>query len=732
MDIQSVYNIREDEIEIKGKSWDDEKVRSLATKKILHFQKMIDANSFYFSRGKRFFNMFQGNILTDIQRETYETVEEKIVIEPPIMKAPIRSLVGQTIKSRRSGQIITEGGNFDEESGSTEEIETVNIILKDMEIKTGEKYKIRDAIHDCYVSCYANCLYFDKRNPNEPGEGKYTLKHLPWNSVVFGPIKIQETDGSDIREMMWFEPRTQADLEENFPEMKSQIRSHLHDNKNKDNYLLSSLLEWEGDYSAEYRDQLFDVVDNAVSSVNSPNGYIPVVQHLFPIKRKEEVWLHKWDDTKFEVRPPEWSDERWSKWIEENQQNYFGPAERVVVTLWVTVFTLTGLVLSNKKHWFQENGRLPASFWIADIINGRFSGPVGDMADDCLANCIGEIEYLDDLRKGSGSLIAIKEGTVTNVEDLPTEVSKATGFAFINKDFQGGAGDAIQELKRTPNEHWKVWAEQRKGAMAEITRLNETMQGATAPRQAAIAKDVEITQALIVNAIYIDNVNRCWEYHQNLKCLLIPYGYNEWDVIEVKDDESGDELKTEVNKPVGWDNEGNVTHVENDLTAHRYRWKLNPVDDSPSAKIRSMQEALTVINAAAGPLLTKDPTGKLFARFLMAMDNDFLKKAGKEMVADVQMTSEQQSKVQEQESLREALVEMAKAKAELMKAEKQGVTLSFKAEDLVNFPKMFEYYNQIQQMFNLAVDQNMSMLQNQNTGALNQQQQMSDPMVAMA
>lgn len=731
MDVKTIYDIKEDKVKIEGKAWDSDDSKQLGVKKILQLQKMLAVNQEYFLRGERFFDMFDGKILTTEQRNTYENVEEKIVLEPPIMKAPIRALVGNIIKSRRSGSVVTEGGDYEDENSSAAETKKVNIILKDIENKTGEKYKIRNAINDTFVSCYMGCLYFDKRRPDESGEGKFKLKQLPWNSFVVGPLKHGEADGSDIKEMMWYEPRTQAELEDNFPDMVQQIRDHVQKSKDTDASMMSSLKEWEGNFTVEERDSLFSIIDNATSSMTSSNGFIPTVQHLFPIRRKEEVWLHKYDDSKFEVRPPEWDEERWNNWIQENKENYFGPAERTVVTLWTTVFTLTGLVLSNKKHWFQENGMLPASFWIADIINGKLSGPVKDMADDCLANCVGQIEYLDDLRKGSGNLMLFREGSITNIEDLPVEVNKATGFAFVSKDFEGPMRDAVHEVKRIPNTHWDTWASQRQDSMSKITQLNETMQGAPAPRQAAIAKNIEITQALIVNALYIDNANRCWEYHQNLKCLLIAYGYNEWDVIEVTDEVTKETHIAEVNNPVEWDDEGNVTKVENDLTSHRYRWKISPVDDSPSAKAMMMQEALVAINAAAGPLLGHDPSGKMFARFLMAMDNSFLKEAGKAMAEDAKLSSESQGKQEEQQALREAAIEMTKAKAEMLKAQKQGVNLTFKAEDLVNFPKMFEYYNQIQAMFNVAAEQGSQQSQEQ----IPQEQGMGgqfDPMAAMA
>lgn len=716
MSIKSVYAVREDKIKVEGKAWDHDDLRMLAAKKILQFQSCHDYWKYLLERGEDLWNKYNGKILTPEQRAYYEDVEDKIVLEPPIMKSPIRALVGQTMKARRSGQITTEDGSIGDPVEDVLETDTINVVMKDMEIKSKEEYLIRDAIHDSFVSCFWNAILFDKDRPSRNNNGmKYKVNKLPWRSLLVGPSTVCAPDGSDIKEMFFYDFRTMADLQDNFPDVAEQLEAHFGDRDFKDSKMFSSISQWDGSDSSEFKDSLMSIMDNAYGSKNGSSGLVPVVMHLFPIKRKEEVYVNIFDDTgeDFEIRPPEWSDERWNKWVEENKDKYHGPYEREAITLWITVFTTSGMILENKAHWFQENGRLPASFWLGAVTGEVPTGPAVDMADDCLANCISEIEYLDDLRKGSGTLILAREGAIKNMENLTEEANKSLGVGIVSKDYQGPVSDAVHEIKRTPNDHWKTYAEQRKAGMNENTRLNETMQGAAAPRQAAIAKEVEIAQALVVNAIYLDNINRCWESHQNLKLQMIPYFYDEYDVLEVRDDKTGDPLKVEVNVPSEYDAEGNPSGVINDLTAHKYRWKINPVDDSATAKLRNAEEALMVINGAAGPLLQKDPTGKLFAKFLMAFPNPFLNEAGKEMIQDADSVSQAQSQAEQQKVMREAAVELAKAKADLLRAEKQGVMLNFRAEDLNNFPALFKLYSQLQQMFNMSAEAKMRGIQQQ-------------------
>lgn len=691
----NIYDIREDEIKIEGKPWDDPEVQRLAFKQIYIHQKTYEFWEPDLERGKSLFRKYDGRILSDYQRAQYEDVEDKIIVEPPIMKSPIRSLVGHTVRSLQSGQVTTEGGSLDEPYPKAEEITTVNVVLKDFETKTKEKIRFRDAVHDSYVSCYPNVLIYNKKKPSFDNLLKVELEKLAWDSVTVGPSTFSEPDGADIREIFWFKERTQADLEENFPEMKKQIRAHCK-SKKVDDSMISNIMQWETGRTSEARDYLSNIIERASNSMDSPAGLIPVIQHVFPIIRKEEVWVNVNDDSgeDYEIRPPDWEDERWDEWVEANKDKYMGPIEREIVTLWQTVFTLTGLVLSNGKHWFQEQGKLPAIFTIPAMISGRVSGPAVDMASDVMRNCVAQIEWLDDIRKGHGILALFREGALKNVQDIPEEANKAFGVGIVSKDFKGGLADAVYEIKREPSDKWLQYGQQAKSDMYENTSLNETMQGAAAPRQAAIAKNIEIAQALTVNAIYIENMNLAWANMQNLKCALIPYVYDEYMVVECYDEEAQKNLVQEVNVPE-FDMNGEKTKVVNDLSSRRYAWKINPVDNSPTAKARMMEDALMIINGAAGPLLGKDPTGKMFSRFLQSFNNEYLNKAGKAMAEDAQMAQESQSKMEQQKIQMEGLATMEKAKVDMEKAMKSGVNVSFSAEDLVKYPTAYQYYLQM-------------------------------------
>jgi hypothetical protein len=708
-------DIREDKIDIAGKAWDDDVVQALTAKQFVLFRKLADYWEPIHRRGRTLENRFEGKILDAAQKTYYTEIESKIVLEPPIAKAPIRALAGTALKSRKSGQIVTERGGIMEAADNSTELETINAVLKDMEIKTNEGHCITEALTSAFVSCYWNVILFDMDRPSRNPDGmRYKMRNLPWDSCLFGPSTIRKPDGSDIKEMFYFDLRSIADLIDNFPDMKKQITDHFEAGEYADSKMLSSIRNWDHNLTADERGTMYDIIENASRSRANDTGLAKVVMRLFPIKRKEDVWINIYDDSgdNFEIRPPEWSDEEWAKWQNENP-HYVGPYEREAIVLWMTVFTTSGLMLYNGPHWFQENGQLPCSFWLGDVTGGQPTGPMADMSDDVLANCVAEIEYLDDMRKGTGRMFVAREGALTgeSLENLTAEANKSLGVVFVSKDFHGSVNDAVVEKVRKPNDHWKTYAEQRKQGMFENTRINEALLGEHSPRQSAIAKEAEIGQALTVNARYIDNMNMSWQYHQNLKLKLIPYFYTDHCVIEIMDDDGGNMQMFEVNVPDGYDMEGNVSSVVNDLTAHRYRWKVNAVDDSPTAKTRNAEEAMMILNGGAGPLLQADPSGGLFAQFLSSLDNTMLKKMGNKLLETSQQSSQAMAEEEQRKGAIEDTLKLSKAKADLLRAEKANVHLNFRAQDLNDFPGLYELYLQMQQYFGQRADQKMQEVQ---------------------
>jgi hypothetical protein len=695
----SIYDIEENKIKIENKPWDDPEIRQLAVKSLFVIKQMVDYHKPFLDRGQELFDKYDGDILDEYQRSVYEDIEHKYTIEPPIMKSPIRSLLGHIIKGRKSGEIIVEEGDYDDPNDSINEIQTMNITLKDFETKTKEQLKIRDAIHDSLVACYPNFLVWEKCKPLYDYPLKFKLVKLPWNSCVYGPINVNEPDLSDIKELVYFDLRSKADLMAEFPKMKAQIESFWK-NEHVDENMISAAMNWNTDANADDIEKLRSII-NAANHDMRVHGLVTVYKRMYPVETTAEVFI-KISDADGEthvILPENWSDERKEKWAEDHKNEYEGPFETDTTVLWTTILTEGGLVLSNKMHWYQEGGKIPGTAFVPCMLNGKPSGPAVDMSAEVLRNCIAQIEYLDDMRKGNGLLAMIRAGAVDNIENLPEEACKSFGVGVISKDFPGSVQDAFATIQRSASAAWRDYAEFTKQQMYDNTRLNETMQGEFAPRQAAIAKENEIAQALITNALYMDNFNYQWENFQNVKLSMVPRAYDETMMIVEGYDENEHVMKRATLNIPQYNMAGEKENVLNDVTSRKYKWKVSAVDDSPTAKSRMMQEAGFVLNASSGPLLSADPSGKLLAVFLSALDNPILNKAGKAMFKDAEEKQKAAAQSEQAAAQAENQINAAKAQADLERAKKQGISFNFTGEQLAQYPGLLQIAAQIQQAF---------------------------------
>jgi hypothetical protein len=107
-----------------------------------------------------------------------------------------------------------------------------------------------------------------------------------------------------------------------------------------------------------------------------------------------------------------------------------------------------------------------------------------------------------------------------------------------------------------------------------------------------------------------------------------------------------------------------------------------------------MADALNIMNGAFGPLMQGDPSGLFLAKFLAATDNPVLNKMGRALEKDAGVRTQQQSELEKQKTLQEGQTKMVKAMADLEKARKAGVTLTFTGEQISQYPNLWLAYQE--------------------------------------
>jgi hypothetical protein len=688
----SPYEISEDDITIEGREWDDDLMILLWTRHMLISDRMFSYWKPYYDRGKTCFNYEKGDIFTAKQRKKYKK-EDKICVEPRLVEQRVYSLIGQILRGRRSGSITTEGGSLDNPNESSVACEIASIVMKDMEKKFKERQLEKDLLHNALISCFPNWAWIEKESPSK-GEGVLKATLLPWDSVAVAPFNFLYS--KDITTVAYRSFLKEAELLDYYPEMEEQIRAHRQNLKDKDYQLESSISEWNTYLSSEDRSTLFSVMTGGRSSVVMPDSFYEVIKRVFQIRRKEKIAINLENPNDFHVRPPDWDTERWNAFIQEKKDNgvEYSEDERLVTALWETTGTSSGLIVQNKHHWYQENGRMPGSAYWPAMIDADVCGPGEKMLSNVLKAACAETEFLDEVMKGSGSIWLLRNGYISNIDEFQSEVSKANGTVFIKGDFPGPLNNVAMHIERKPNPAMLEYAQKVKIDIEEETRLNQSMQGASQGDQSGVAKSMEIAQGMVAQTDYVENFNNWWEDFQDLKCSLIPYGYDQYDIIEIVDEKTSQKKSVEINAPVAGIT-GEIIGVANDLTAHNFRFKLQPVDDSPTAKAEEQRQAIVFLNAVPGPLSAIDPSGETLAYFMMSLPNRILQDAGKKLLSAAQARAQQQQQQAQTKQLLDANERLQKLKNEADKIRASKIMFSVTGEQLAQFPMLAQLLNEI-------------------------------------
>lgn len=686
---REIENILETDIKIENKDIDNEDVRLLWAKEQLIFRNLSEFWSPLMRLGKTCFDYMHGKIFDDNTRAAYEEVQQKIVIEPRLMKPRINSLAGTIMQSRRSGKVITEGGM------SANEIATANLILKYFENKIGEKELLEEMLFNGLVSCMPQVLWFDyARTAFGDQMAGLCAEVLNWDSFVLNKM-YRDPAGEDVTQIIRALRKTKNELKEENPNRVDAINEHYKrmgsgDNANE----LYEEITGMTAYDARYL--YYDVLTG--NSYNEMDGRCLCFERLCPVKVKMEVAIKSSIDgestTDYQVKPGTWSDERWGKWKNDNKETYMF-VEPEINALWQVRWTREGLMLQNKLHWFQEHddkGRpiLPIGVFTPQVVDGIPTGPGVDEQHKLLMKAVAETEYLHDIRCGSGDVLAYKSGVVQNYKDLATELSIGNGIIILDGDeMTGKVRDNIDFLKRNANTAYGEYSEKVSRDLDATDLINKGVMGMHAPDQSGKAKNTEIAQAVIGYSIIASNFNKSYMRVKNIQCMLIPYIFTEEQVIELQDDEQQEVPRVTVNEEER-DIDGEVVSVTNDLSSVKWRWRLVPGDDSPTAREAELKEMLIFWNTTAPTLIEADETLSILSSVLMSMSNKTAKETGKVIAEKAQVKAQQMSQQQMAQLMAELEEKKAKMESEKIKAMRSGFSFSVTPDDLAYIPGMYD------------------------------------------
>lgn len=706
---RDIDDLPESEISLEGRFSDDPKVRKWWCKNQLLFKALCDFNRPMVVTGKQCMNYAHGEIFDQGTKDIYEKIQNKICIEPRILKIRMNSAVGMLLKARRKGKVVSESKD------GAEEIYLANAILKFVEKEIKEQFLLTKMLFNGCVTAYPQIMLFDRcvTSYNDP-LGGMDVHVLPWDSVVMN--KMDETDGSDITDLMWIARKSKSELIDENPDREDDIKHHFE--RMDDNY--TGYGENYDSISGLSIDDARNLDYNIVTGLTNYriDGKLLCINRLCTQKVKAKVATLKDDGaetTDYQIIPPQWDKKRVEEWAAEHPEYKFFDKE--VKLLWQCRWTSCGLALVNEPHFFQEsdskgNPIMPIAAFVPQIIDGKPSGPGPDDRSLVLMKAIAETEQLHDVRTGSGDVLAYKAGSVINADDLPTELSVGNGILQIDgEECPGAIEDSVKFLKRTPNTVYGEYSTRIDNMLVQTDSISPSVLGqVTSDRYSGASKEADLAAVGIGYSIIAENMNKTVERIKNIECAMIPYCFTEEQVLRVTDDDTGTEVEVTVNE-TEYDAEGDAHILANDLTSAKWRWRLTDGDDSPTAKQAELNEMIIFWNTTAPVLIEADESLMTLASVLMSMSNKMAKHVGKVIADKAKVNAEQMSQQKMMETIATIEEKKAKGDAAMVKAKRSGFSFSITPDDLARIPGLYKvlvesnYINPNNNMFGQGAEQ---------------------------
>lgn len=672
-----------DKMKVRSEEW-----VNLWTKNIL----MYDAYARFWrpriDMGKKCYDYRKRKIFTRGQLTKLQ-VQEKIPIQPQEMKKEINTLCRLIEDMVQTSMVEMEDESPPENAAPPE---VVNVVLKWIFEKLKIERKKSNLLEDGLTTGYPIWLWYDLEKAAGEIAGFLVASLLPWESTLCSPNFV-ERDGSDIDDIIRFAKKTKYQMLKKYPDREKALKQH-EAIKDGDPGYIKELLHVENDYTSDDKSSILsDLMQRA--KFDSANGFYYAVERVFPVEKTQTVHIN--EKTKDVLMlPPDWPQGQKDQWLDAHP-DYNITRDEPRITLWTTTISTDGFIWENKEHWYQNDGKLPGTPYIASLVDKMPIGAAEDMLPYILAIAVSETEGLDEVRKGTGQFTTVMEGSLMHPKHFNKERASANGVAVIKKNAKAGM-DSVHTENRKPNNTFLEFSERSRQQKSEMHGITDAMMGASHPRQSDVAKKRELEQGYGPQNSYVMNYSNFDLDNTQLICSMIPYFLNEHTIIEIKDEYGEKTEQVEVNQQ-GFDYSGQASTIANDLLSCKYRIIPVPAEDTPTSRQRDMNEFAGLMEALGNSLFNTDP--RLAAAFLKKWPNRYAREAGMDLETFAQQSSQEAQQAQQAEQQMEAQKEQGRRAVDVMKIFAPKWNFKVDPEDIANSPQgtkvMFEFWEKYKQ-----------------------------------
>ena len=654
--------------------------------------------------GKKCHSFMRRDIFTPAQRKKYLEVQDKWPIEPQEMKPIINKLTGAIMDRVKSGSVTMEDSNPPPHAASPD---TVNVVLKWLSNQLKLEVKKEDALREGLIDGYPQWLWFDKKRGEEdiPGFPEATL--LPWESTLCTPF-FWESDGGDIVELMRVQKRSKGELLERFPDREDALKSYNDRIRNDPGFMSSTFPLLTLGMTAEDRQRIiFDIVTSA--QVANQTGLYTTVEHFYSIRKNKEVQINP-DTGDVLVLPGDWKKDQIRTWHQEHPEFSLSRMQKIS-TLWVTTWSINGMIWENNEHWFQKQPRdsqyamLPGVPYIASLEDHMPTGVGEDMLPYILLVASCATEGLSQVRKGTGTVTHIPEGALKHPSRVEHEMSQEHGVIIWKKGHN--PKEELATIQLTPNDTFLKLEDRYRDELGRVHNVNDAMLGQPVNRQSTQAKQLDISNGMQVQTPYIRNYTSFSLRSTQMLCYLMPYFLTEQQIIQIEDEFGNKQEPIAINVQEV-NAEGTQAHtVLNDLTACDYRIIPTLNDDSATSRQGQMLDFVQILQAIGNSLLKMDPM--MLGGFLSQWPNRYAQQAGKYMLQKASMQQQQQMQQMQLQAEAAKYKQDARLMVELAKIKTPSVNFKITPEDVTAAPEGYQMLMQWAQSQNFQIPQEPQM-----------------------
>lgn len=493
------------------------------------------------------------------------TAQRKVPIEIAEGWPKFSAMVGISILSMKSGGILPQG----EEDAP--DAEFMQVVSKVIDNETGMKTLRAFAVRDAYATGCPQFIILDR--PVRNLDGKTMAAYFPsWRSGFLDPLCRDFEKLSDCRNVGFQHLFSKADLLRRYPHRKAQIEEAFAG--------VSSLGDVQGTgLTAEERSTYFAAVETGRTEVETL-GRIHLIELFSLVAQTRTLWVSPNSDQPEDLEG--WDEQRVAQWRQANPE--YQPIEMEVDVLWVSSVLMTGQVMENRPHWFQE-GRYPLSCLVLQSHNDLPVTPLQYAMPNWKLQTIAKTEHIQSIRMATDGLTIVREGAIKNEEDLHWELTRPGGRVVAKRGF-----NPSDVLHRLPNQREQVaWADVYAEAQMTNDRLTVDRNlegGAQSSQEAAKVVQLRVTQMQNKSAQAQMAVNAFARDIEDCKLKMLPKLVTEETAFRYIDESNGkgQPKKVVANQVVETDPLGDPIKVINRLDAAKYDVVEVETDDSPTGK----------------------------------------------------------------------------------------------------------------------------------------------------